>query len=116
LLVDISYFSEATRDRPGDSSETCAAWLNPRVRELDPDDGLMELHNELLVAGYLEDFDLDQPYHSGSLFHAWRGLSQDGKTELSCEAEGYAMFAADIDAFYADLFRKNNLHQAGYAE
>jgi hypothetical protein len=39
LLVDIHCISKAMHDGPSETWETCASWLNPRVRELDPDDG-----------------------------------------------------------------------------
>jgi hypothetical protein len=116
FVVNICSFSGATRHVAREYWEPCAAWLNPRVRELDPKDVLREVRAGFVFIDELGDLGPDEPYELDSFGHAWCGFTKDGQTEISFEAEGYAVFAADIDAFVADLIKKNNLHHAGCTE
>ncbi|MEQ8788447.1 MAG: hypothetical protein RIC55_19205 [Pirellulaceae bacterium] len=108
LMVDLFWGAEVD---PSDWA-TSVDWINPVVREVDPDDKLKDLWQSLAWDREHEEFLPDLHHAFEQVYRRWTDSHSPPAAKRCYEAHGVAVFAEDIPAFVAELFRKEELRQA----
>ena len=91
--------------------ETCVAYLNPEIGEIDPHNVVGDLRGSLVFGLEHEEFLPNEPHSFDVIDENWQGFGASGKPDRLFHVEGRVAFAQRIPEFMDGLFHNEKLRQ-----